>query len=245
MAQKSRPQVESLSGLPQPLVSQNPPTIIAKRDPTVLDTGYPLGTIWDNKVGVAVFVLSKVAAGQATWIMIGASSSGINTLSAEGGAPSLPVANNFDFSGDVAGAFLFSNAGAGLMGGSVQVDGVTIQIIGNQLVAVATGSIPFTSIILPTLATANSGWYAGAPLTLTLPVSAGLVDGDQVIIICKNAGPIIVQANAAQVIQVSSVTSALAGTATNTATGDALTLRFEVASTSWTAESSVGNWTVV
>src|ERR1700690_4397801 len=67
MAQKLRPQAETLYGLPQPLQSNLFPPVIAKRNPAAADTGYPLGQTWDNKVLNTYWVLLSVAAGAATW----------------------------------------------------------------------------------------------------------------------------------------------------------------------------------
>lgn len=67
MAQKNRPQAETLYGLPQPLQTGLYPPIIAKRDPTTMDTGYPIGQVWVNKIGNSFFGLASVTAGSANW----------------------------------------------------------------------------------------------------------------------------------------------------------------------------------
>ena len=66
-----------------------------------------------------------------------ASGSSINTLSAEGGAPTPPLGTNFDFSSTATGALTFATPGTGLMTAEVNVDGTTITVNGsNQLQAV-------------------------------------------------------------------------------------------------------------
>ena len=77
-----KPQAESLYGMPQPLSGQNPSPIIAKRDPTTLDTGYALGQNWLNTVLGTVFELASVSAGTATWVSLGTTSGSFATVTA-------------------------------------------------------------------------------------------------------------------------------------------------------------------
>lgn len=67
MAQKLRPQTETLYGLPQPLQTGLYPPVIARRDPTSEDTGYPIGQNWVNKVDNNYWVLTSVSGGFANW----------------------------------------------------------------------------------------------------------------------------------------------------------------------------------
>lgn len=103
----------------------------------------------------------------------------------------------------------------------------------------------FTDIAVPTLAIADSGWFATAALTLTLPATAGLANGASVILICDTAGAVVIQAGAGQSIRVSGVVSAVAGTATSTSIGDSLELRFRIADQTWHSQATNGNWNVV
>lgn len=77
-----KPQAESLYGMPQPLSGQNPSPIIAKRDPTTLDTGYAIGQNWVNTVLGTVFELASVSAGSATWVSLGTTSGSFATVTA-------------------------------------------------------------------------------------------------------------------------------------------------------------------
>jgi len=63
MVQKTLPPGQLSAGLPQPLAAYYAPPIIAKRDPTVNDTGYPLGQVWDDKVLNRAWILTSVVAG--------------------------------------------------------------------------------------------------------------------------------------------------------------------------------------
>ena len=81
MAQKTRPQAETLSGSPQPnFIGYATAPIIAKRNPTSTDTGYPLGHIWINKTAATDWTLVQVAAGAATWSASNGGNSDVNTI---------------------------------------------------------------------------------------------------------------------------------------------------------------------
>ena len=77
-----KPQAESLYGLPQPLSGQNPSPIIAKRDPSTLDTGYAIGQNWVNTVLGTIFELASVSAGSATWASLGTTTGSFATVNA-------------------------------------------------------------------------------------------------------------------------------------------------------------------
>lgn len=100
MAQKLRPQAETLSGSPQPnFVGYSVAPIIAKRIPTTLDLGYPLGQTWVDKVGGAAYTLVQVAAGVATWALSGTDTGALNTLTGDSGGAISPSAGNISLLG--------------------------------------------------------------------------------------------------------------------------------------------------
>lgn len=74
--------------------------------------------------------------------------------------------------------------------------------------------------------TLNSGSFVTAAITLTLPASAGLADGDVFEFVCTTASPLIIQAVGTQKIRMGSLLSSAAGTITSTAIGDSVSLRF-------------------
>jgi hypothetical protein len=100
MAQKLRPQAETLSGSPQPnFTGYNPSTILAKRAPTTLDTGYALSQLWLDKVGDDLYGLVDVTAGVATWNLLAATPGEIATLTASSGGALTPTAGNMNILG--------------------------------------------------------------------------------------------------------------------------------------------------
>ena len=70
------------SGTPSALGLNFPAPIIAKRDPTTLDTGFLLGQLWINKTSGNVFCLAEVAAAVATWTSLGGATGSFTTVAA-------------------------------------------------------------------------------------------------------------------------------------------------------------------
>lgn len=98
MAQKLRPQAETLSGSPQPnFIDYQPVPVISKRAPTTADTGYALGQIWDDKVGGNAYILVSVSAGSANW-QISAGGSNLTSLTGDTGT-AVPSAGNIKIAG--------------------------------------------------------------------------------------------------------------------------------------------------
>ena len=149
MSKRLQTVAESLYGLPQPLVKQASDPILAKRAPTVNDTGYPLAQLWLDTVTNSLFSLVDVAAGVATWTMLASGGGALNTLTGDDAIPVIPNAGNIDVLGGAGGAIVFSNGGLGQMDAQVQVDGTTITIVGNTLQA--TGTLPAQYFSLQTI----------------------------------------------------------------------------------------------
>lgn len=105
-------------------------------------------------------------------------------------------------------------------------------------------SPPFSQIGSSATSVLNTGEFVTAAVTRTLPASAGLADGDLFIFVCTTAGALVIQAVSAQKIRVGSNISSAAGTATSTAIGDSLTLRFNATDGFFYAVSSIGTWTL-
>ena len=102
----------------------------------------------------------------------------------------------------------------------------------------------FSQVGASATSTKNTGEFVTAAVTRTLPVSAGLADGDLFIYTCTTAGALVIQAVGAQKIQLGNALSSAAGTATSTASGDSISLRFDATQGFFLATSSIGNWTI-
>jgi fibronectin-binding autotransporter adhesin len=143
-----------------------------------------------------------------------------NTITGDSGGALSPTAGNWNI--------------VGLSGSKTSGSGSTLTI----------KSPPFSQVAASATSVLNSGEFVTAAVTRTLPATGGLADGDLVIYYCTTAGALVVTGNTGQTIRIGSAVSSAAGTATSTAIGDSLTLRFDATGVSWRAVSVVGNWTL-
>ena len=118
--------------------------------------------------------------------------------------------------------------------------GPGITITGTATAPVV-NSVVFTNTTATTLVT-NNGYYATAAGTYVLP--AAPAQGDVVIIVADTAGAVAVDAPSTHLIRIGNLISSAGGTATSTAIGDSLTLRYRASSTTWFSVSTQGNWTL-
>ncbi len=123
----------------------------------------------------------------------------------------------------------------GLSGSKTSGSGSTITV----------KSPPFSQVGASATSSLNTGEFVTAAVTRTLPASAGLADGDLFIYVCTTAGALVIQSVTAQKIRIGSLISAAAGTATSTAIGDSVTLRFNATDGFFYATNVIGTWLVV
>lgn len=105
-------------------------------------------------------------------------------------------------------------------------------------------SPPFSQVGSSSTSVLNSGEFVTAAVTRTLPATAGLLNGDLIIYYCTTAAALVVTANTGQTIRIGTLVSSSAGTATSTAIGDSLSLRFDATAVSWRAVSVIGTWVI-
>lgn len=124
---------------------------------------------------------------------------------------------------------------------------------GQFLVSQGAGALPQWTTIVPgvtwtdqgtsiTIAS-NHNYFATAAVTLTLPASPA--QGDTIVIDCDTSGTVVIQANTGQYIRLGNVISASAGSSTNSAQGDSLTLTYRSTGSTWHARAVQGNWNTV
>lgn len=148
------------------------------------------------------------------------SSSGVvETITGDSGGALSPTTGNFNI--------------FGLSGSKTSGSGSTL-IVKSPPYADASSSA--TSIL-------NTGEFVTGAFTRTLPVSAGLADGDLFEYTCTSASQLTIQAVGAQQIRIGSAISSAAGTAKSNAIGDSISLRFRAADGFFYATSVVGTWT--
>jgi hypothetical protein len=105
-------------------------------------------------------------------------------------------------------------------------------------------SPPYADAGSSTTTTLNSGSFVTAAITLTLPASAGLIDGDLFEYICTTTGALVIQAVGAQKIRFGTLLSSAAGSLTSTSIGDSVTLRFRATDGFFYTTASIGTWLV-
>lgn len=118
---------------------------------------------------------------------------------------------------------------------------VTINPSTNQL-GVQSISNTWVDEAISFLAVVGDNYFCTSTLTATLPSSPA--QGDEFTFYATSAGIVTLQAAATQVIQIGSSLSSVAGTATNTANGDNITLVYRAASRRWLEIASTGSWTL-
>jgi hypothetical protein len=152
MVKHLQTQAESLYGLPQPIVNQFPKPIIARRDPTPSDTGYPFAQIWDNTVAGTIFALASNSGGIASWLSLGGSFTPVvGALTVTGAATALhfvtsTAATSTDLTGNIWSA-IGTNAAIDLVltpkgaGGVIVSSGDLTVTAGN--ISLANGNLDF------------------------------------------------------------------------------------------------------
>jgi hypothetical protein len=93
-------------------------------------------------------------------------------------------------------------------------------------------------------AAVQNGYFCNNALTVTLPVTAGLVIGNTIIIYIDTPGQVVIQAGAGQSVQIGNDVTSAGGTATCTAgqKGSILELIFKVSDLTWHTQSSLGTF---
>ena len=143
-----------------------------------------------------------------------------NTITGDSGGALSPTAGNWNI--------------LGRSGSKTSGSGSTLTI----------NSPPFSQVGGSGTSVLNSGEFVTAAATRTLPATAGLLDGDLVIYACTTANALAITANTGQTIRIGTLVSSSAGTATSTAIGDTVTLRFNATAVQWQAVGVVGTWLI-
>jgi len=161
---------------------------------------------------------------------------GASTLTANGFTASIVLTNGTALSG---GEII-----AGSLSSFIYNDNYSAFQLMNPVISSGGSSFAWSNKATNFSAAVNNGYIATAGLTATLPI--GTVAGQTISFIADSAGPLIIQAPASQTIRLGSISSSVAGTVTNSAQGDTLTLVYSSSSTSWITLNDVGNsWDIL
>jgi hypothetical protein len=170
-----------------------------------------------TKIGLSNYSSTDFAVAATGFVTLSTTGAG-KTITGDSGGALSPTANNWNI--------------LGLSGSKTSGSGSTLTV----------KSPPFSQVGGSGTSSLNSGEFITAAVTRTLPVSAGLADGDLFIYSCTTAGALVIQAVGAQKIRIGSTISSAAGTVTSTAIGDSLILRFDATQGFFMAVSVIGTW---
>lgn len=179
-----------------------------------------LAAVDATKIGLSNFDSTSFAVTATGFVTLSTTGAG-KTITGDSGGALSPTANNWNI--------------FGLSGSKTSGSGSTLTI----------KSPPFSQVGTSATSSLNTGEFVTAAVTRTLPASAGLIDGDLFIYVCTTAGALVIQSVTAQKIRIGSSISGAAGTATSTAIGDSVTLRFNATDGFFYAVSVIGTWVVV
>lgn len=184
-----------------------------------VQTSQAIGAADATKIGLSNFSSTDFAVAATGFVTLSTTGAG-KTITGDSGGALSPTSNNWNI--------------LGLSGSKTSGSGSTLTI----------KSPPFSQIGSSATSSLNTGEFVTAAVTRTLPASAGLADGDLFIYVCTTANALVVQSVSSQKIRIGSSISGAAGSATSTAIGDSLTLRFNATDGFFYAVSVVGNWTL-
>lgn len=184
-----------------------------------VQTSQALAAADATKIGLSNFDSSSFAVAATGFVTLSTTGAG-KTITGDSGGSLSPVANNWNI--------------FGLSGSKTSGSGATLTV----------KSPPFSQVGASATSSLNTGEFVTAAVTRTLPASAGLADGDLFIYSCTTAGALVIQAVGTQKIRIGTLLSSAAGTATSTAIGDSVTLRFDATQGFFMAVSVIGTWLI-
>ncbi len=146
-------------------------------------------------------------------------------FTADDGNVAIPAANNLNVFGDT-GIETFVPVPGG--------DTLNIRVV--------TDSFTWSEEVTDFNAQIQHGYYCNASLTATLPVTAGLVTGNTVIIYNDTNSLVAIQTSPGQQIQVGDEVSSVGGGIGSNIEGGLIELNFKVSDSTWHTISSIGTW---
>lgn len=184
-----------------------------------VQTSQALAAADATKIGLSNFDSTSFSVAATGFVTLATTGAG-KTITGNDAVALSPTANNWNI--------------FGLSGSKTSGSGSTLTV----------KSPPFSQVGASATSSLNTGEFVTAAVTRTLPASAGLADGDLFMYVCTTAGALVVQSVTAQKIRIGSLISAAAGTATSTAIGDSVTLRFNATDGFFYAVSVIGTWLI-
>lgn len=184
-----------------------------------VQTSQAIAAADSTKIGLSNFDLSSFSVAATGFVTLSTTGAG-KTITGDSGGALSPTSNNWNI--------------LGLSGSKTSGSGSTLTI----------KSPPFSQVGASATSSLNTGEFDTAAVTRTLPASAGLADGDLFIYVCTTSNALIIQSVTAQKIRIGATITSAAGSATSTAIGDSITLRFNATDGFFYAVSVIGSWTL-
>lgn len=169
-----------------------------------------------TNIGLAAFASADFAVDANGFVSL-STTGAAKTITGDSGGPLSPSANNWN-----------------ILGGP----GVTTSGSGSTLTI---NSVVFTDQAGSTSVTSDSGSFATAAITLTLP--AVPAQGELLEFVCTSASALVLDAPSTHLIRIGASITSAGGTMTSNAIGDSVTLRYRASDTTWYATSVIGTWT--
>jgi hypothetical protein len=91
--------IRRVYGIGQPFENVFPIPLVSSSAPTTSDTGFDLGQVWVRKTTNQAYILTSVASGSASWVLIAPGTSVVDTLTGDGGGAIVPVGGDIDLAG--------------------------------------------------------------------------------------------------------------------------------------------------
>lgn len=167
-------------GVGAPSIKLNPPPIISSRAPTSTDIRFPLGQVWVYQISssnASVYSLGSVAAGTATWVLLGGASGDVQTINNLS-----PTNGNITIAG-TANQVGVSNAGSTVtlsLPAAITAPGsltTTTSLAATTTITAGTGITSTTGNIVATAGAVNAGTSMTATLGDITATNGNLVLG--------------------------------------------------------------------
>lgn len=204
----------------------------------VLQTNTGADPTWSTATYPSTTTINQILYSSSNNVVAGLATANDGTLiTSASGVPSIAALTD----GQI---IIGSSAGAPLAHTITAGTGISISNGNNSITVSATGAgFTWTDEAISFNASANNGYFVAAVATATLPALPN--QGDTIAFIVDTTSTLTIQANTGQFIRVGTAISASAGTCANNARGDAITLVYRLAATTWFTEvAPQGTWTV-
>lgn len=225
--------------------------IFETRNPTPQDVNYPQQKQWLNITNKKLWVLTSFSTVTgdvlANWTDVSSSVADVNTLTGNDLVPVNPVNNNINVVGSLIGAFETASGGAGVLEGSVRVDGSTISINANNELTVNNTGVNWLAVSTNQTLEDSTGYILQAPggaLILTLPAVSSI--GDTYEIVLDGATSFTIQQLAGQQIDYLTFSSTVGvlGSIDSTVQGNYIKMVCVEANLRWRILTATGSITI-